>query len=45
LIVLGLSVITSRFAEKNRILTQEVVLLKKRVADLEKSKDAENPNR
>lgn len=44
LIVLGLSVITSRLAEKNRILTQEVVLLKKRVADLEKSHDAENPN-
>ena len=37
LIVLGLSVITSRLAEKNKILTQEVVLLKKRVADLEKS--------
>jgi hypothetical protein len=35
LIVLGLSVITSRLAEKNKILTQEVVLLKKRVADLE----------
>jgi hypothetical protein len=37
LIVLGLSVITSRLAEKNKILTQEVVLLKKRVADLEHS--------
>jgi hypothetical protein len=37
LIVLGLSVITSRLAEKNKVLTQEVVLLKKRVADLEKS--------
>ena len=37
LIVLGLSVITSRLAEKNKILTQEVVLLKKRVADLEDS--------
>lgn len=36
LIVLTLSVITSRLAEKNKILTQEVVLLKKRVADLEK---------
>jgi uncharacterized membrane protein len=36
-IVLGLSVITSRLAEKNRILTQEVVLLKKRVSDLEDS--------
>jgi hypothetical protein len=43
-IVLGLSVITSRLTEKNKILTQEVVLLKKRVADLEKSNDAENPN-
>jgi hypothetical protein len=37
LIVLGLSVITSRLAEKNKVLTQEVVLLKKRVADLENS--------
>jgi len=37
LIVLGLSVITSRLAEKNKILTQDVVLLKKRVADLEQS--------
>jgi hypothetical protein len=36
LIVLGLSVITSRLAEKNKVLTQEVVLLKKRVEDLEK---------
>ncbi len=36
LIVLGLSVVTSRLAEKNRALTQEVVLLKKRVGDLEK---------
>ena len=36
-IVLGLSVITSRLAEKNKILTQEVVLLKKRVLDLEDS--------
>jgi hypothetical protein len=36
LIVLGLSVITSRLAEKNKILTQEVALLKKRVEDLEK---------
>lgn len=35
LIVLGLSVITSRLAEKNRVLTQEVALLKKQVADLE----------
>ncbi len=37
LIVLALSVITSRLAEKNKVLTQEVVLLKKRVADLEKT--------
>ena len=36
-IILGLSVITSRLAEKNKILTQEVVLLKKRVSDLEDS--------
>jgi len=36
LLSLGLSVITSRLAEKNRILTQRVVLLEKRVADLEK---------
>jgi hypothetical protein len=36
LIVLGLSVITSRLAEKNKVLTQEVVLLKKRIDDLEK---------
>ena len=39
LIVLGLSVITSRLAEKNKVLTQEVVLLKKRVDDLEKSQN------
>lgn len=39
LIVLGLSVITSRLAEKNKILTQEVVLLKKRIDDLEKGYD------
>jgi len=38
-IILGLSVITSRLSEKNKVLTQEVVLLKKRVADLEKSKN------
>lgn len=44
LIVLGLSVITSRLAEKNKTLTQEVVLLKKRVADLEKSHDLPKPN-
>lgn len=37
LIVLGLSVITSRLSVKNKILAQEVVLLKKRVADLENS--------
>jgi hypothetical protein len=36
LIVLGLSVITSRLSVKNKILAQEVVLLKKRVEDLEK---------
>jgi hypothetical protein len=35
--VLGLSVITSRLSVKNKILAQEMVLLKKRVADLEKS--------
>jgi len=44
LIILGLSVITSGLAEKNKILTQEVVLLKKRVADLEKSHDLPKPN-
>ena len=42
-IVLGLSVITSRLSEKNKVLTQEVVLLKKRVADLEKSHNTGNP--
>ncbi len=36
LLSLALSVITSRLAEKNRILTQKVVLLEKRVTDLEK---------
>jgi len=36
LIALSLSVVTSRLSEKNKILTQEVVLLKKRVVDLEK---------
>ena len=41
LIVLGLSVVTSRLAEKNRILTQKVVILEKRVADLEKSHPVE----
>ncbi len=35
LIALSLSVITSGLAEKNKTLTQEVVLLKKKVADLE----------
>ncbi len=47
LIVLGLSVVTSRLAEKNRVLTQEVVLLKKRVSDLEESDTVatEEPNR
>ena len=44
-IVLGLSVITSRLVEKNKVLTQEVVLLKKRVADLENSHPKGNPNR
>jgi len=39
LIVVGLSVITSRLADKNKVLTQEVVLLKKRVDDLEKSQN------
>lgn len=43
LIILGLSVITSRLSEKNRTLTQEVVLLKKRVTDLEKSHEAGSP--
>jgi hypothetical protein len=38
-----LSVITSRLSEKNRTLTQEVVLLKKRVTDLEKSYEAGTP--
>jgi predicted permease len=37
LLSLGLSVITSRLAEKNRILAQKVVLLERRVDDLEKS--------
>lgn len=39
LLSLGLSVITSRLAEKNRMLTQRVVLLEKRVTDLEKPHD------
>jgi len=42
LIVLGLSVITSRLSEKNKILTQELALLKKRVSDLEKPRDRGN---
>lgn len=37
LISLGLSVISSKITERNKILTQEVVLLKKRVEDLEKA--------
>lgn len=37
LIVLSLSVILSRLSEKNKILTQEIVLLKKRIEDIEKS--------
>jgi hypothetical protein len=40
LIILSLSVITSRLADKNRTLTQKVVLLEKRIADLEKSHSA-----
>jgi len=43
LIILGLSVITSRLSEKNKILTQKVVLLEKRVADLEQPGKADNP--
>jgi len=39
LLSLGLSVITSRLAEKNRILTQKVVLLEKRITDLEKKQE------
>jgi hypothetical protein len=42
LIVLGLSVISSRLAERNRALTQELVLLKKRVNDLEEFRDHAN---
>lgn len=37
LIVLGLSVVSSRLTDKSRVLAQEIVLLKKRVGDLEKS--------
>ena len=36
LLILALSVIASRLSDKSRILTQKVVLLEKRVADLEK---------
>jgi len=42
LIILGLSVITSRLSEKNKVLTQKVVLLEKRVNDLEKSHGTTN---
>ena len=42
LIVLGLSVITSRLTEKNGALAQELALLKKRVSDLETSLQREN---
>jgi hypothetical protein len=46
LLSLGLSVITSRLAEKNRILTQKVVLLEKRITDLEQSQGTtQNRNR
>jgi hypothetical protein len=43
LVILGLTVVTSRLSEKNRILTQEVVFLKKRVTDLEKFHEAGSP--
>jgi hypothetical protein len=43
LVILGLTVVTSRLSEKNRALTQEVVLLKKRVTDLEKCHEAGSP--
>lgn len=43
LIVLSLSVILSRLAEKNKILTQEIVLLKKRIEDIEKSQSSKAP--
>ncbi len=42
-IILSLSVITSRLSEKNKILAQKVVLLEKRVADLEQPGKADNP--
>lgn len=43
LIILGLTVVSSRLSEKNRALTQEVVLLKKRVTDLEKCHEPGSP--
>ena len=43
LISLGMSVIVSRLSDKNKIVTQEVVLLKKQVTDLEKKYEACNP--
>lgn len=43
LVILGLTVVSSRLSEKNRALTQEVVLLKKRVTDLEKFHEAGSP--
>ena len=43
LLSLALTVITSRLAEKNRILTQKVVLLEKRIADLEKPGETSHP--
>ncbi len=36
MIVLGMTIAISRLSERNKKLTQEMVLLKKRVADLEK---------
>jgi cytochrome c oxidase assembly factor CtaG len=38
IIALGMTVVISRLAEKNKRLTQEIVLLTKRVEDLEKGK-------
>jgi hypothetical protein len=43
LVILGLTVVSSRLSEKNKALTQEVVLLKKRVTDLEKVHEAGSP--
>ncbi len=43
-IVLGLSVITSRLSEKNKVLTQELALLKKRVDELENPRPVGDPN-